>query len=249
MRYVIPKIQIQCPASEVTGITCINKQMFYNGKPVDGLPLRQALSEFLEYLGGDPVILVGHNIKVFDCHVLINASKACGMDISKHISGFLDTLVLFRSENPGFPSYKQENLYKHFITGSYNAHNALDDVGALSTLLDTVCPNLEIRRKYTFLFSYIMESQKYNSIKNANLPSWEQLICGKFISKCMAEKAAGSSLRPEHLALAFKRNGAEGVESVLTEISNGTVRVTKSKKVILQLVKYFHDFTDENNAK
>ena len=58
----------------------------------------------------------------------------------------------------------------------------------------------------------------------------------------MADKIARSGLKATHLHLAFRRNGIDGLASLLQEKDrSGHVRVTKSKKVIVALAKYLSE--------
>ena len=89
----------------------INGQFYHKDMPVLAISVSQALREFFYFIGDSPVILSGHNIKTYDCHVLLNV-KSCGMLrlFESKVAGFLDTLSLFRSRMG--PSYKQEKLYE-----------------------------------------------------------------------------------------------------------------------------------------
>ena len=44
------------------------------------------------------VLLVGHNIKSYDCHLLLNALESCNITnvVSQHVEGFVDTKMLFK---------------------------------------------------------------------------------------------------------------------------------------------------------
>ena len=55
--------------------------MFYNGNIVNYKMPHEAMVDFLEYLCSQNIkpILIGHNIKRYDCHVLYNVLKQCNM--------------------------------------------------------------------------------------------------------------------------------------------------------------------------
>ena len=56
----------------------------------------------------------------------------------------------------------------------------------------------------------------------------------------MAEKAAKSGLRPEHMKLAFKRGGCDGVCAILSErTSSRKARVTNCQRVLDKIVQHF----------
>lgn len=136
--YVKPKKGIESQASNVTGITFENNQMYHQNQPVKALLIKDAMTKFFSFIGSqNTVMLVGHNVKVFDCYVLSNALRSCGMlgclDV---VGGYLDTLVLFRSTHADLQSFKQESIYQHLVGKSYDAHNALCDVQALNKILE-----------------------------------------------------------------------------------------------------------------
>lgn len=64
--------------------------------------------------------------------------------------------------------------------------------------------------------------------------SLRPLIDQKVISEGMGTKIAGSGLSLNHLHLAYRRNGRDGVHKVLSEMSGDCVRVrvTKFKRII-----------------
>jgi DNA polymerase III epsilon subunit-like protein len=78
--------------------------MCYQNKLVEAVPIKEALTGFFNFIGDTQVLLVGHSIKPFDCHVLLNTAKSCGMlgVLDRLVAGYLDTLVLFKSTPQGF---------------------------------------------------------------------------------------------------------------------------------------------------
>ena len=48
----------------------------------------------------------------------------------------------------------------------------------------------------------------------------------------MSENIAKSGLCYQHLQLAYKRNGEDGIQSLFTEKFNWSVPITKSKQII-----------------
>ena len=134
--YVIPDGDISPNASAVNGFTKRGNTIFLRGSPVTAIPLKEALVQFVKWLESfkSEICIVGHNIETFDVKHLFKAGKSNGIDFH-HIVGFVDTLPLFRSEYPDEESYSQSNLFKRFINESYLAHDALEDVRALSKLV------------------------------------------------------------------------------------------------------------------
>ena len=76
-------------------------QMFHRGQPVESFSIHDALRTFTGFIEGLPganAILIGHNIKTFDCLVLMNTLTACHLDqrFSKKVTRYLDTLQMFK---------------------------------------------------------------------------------------------------------------------------------------------------------
>ena len=85
-----------------------------------------------------PVVLSGHNIKSFDCPLLMNALESTGKtaEILQCISGFLNTKkLLFRNAFSGLSSYSLSELITYVTGSDYGAHDALEDVLALQRLV------------------------------------------------------------------------------------------------------------------
>lgn len=89
----------------------------------------------------------------------------------------------------------------------------------------------------------IIQEQQHLSLKTLQLPcpqdiakclvsTFKPLLDQKVISNLMGNKIAGSGVSLPHLQLAFQRNGREALRDVLSEMIDGNVRVTKSKKII-----------------
>ncbi|KAL8608206.1 hypothetical protein ACOMHN_016661 [Nucella lapillus] len=142
--YVLPREPIHERAQEVTGITCDGQQLYHHGAPVPFLTIRPALEGFITFLEqGKPVVLLGHNIKLFDCPILLNALQCCNLveRFQAAVYGCVDTLPLFREINPGLKNHNQAALYKHYIGLQFPAHDARDDVRALQKIVNRANPN------------------------------------------------------------------------------------------------------------
>ncbi|CAG2242653.1 unnamed protein product [Mytilus edulis] len=118
---------------------------------------------------------------------------------------------------------------------TYSAHNAEDDTEALYRLVqskgDIKC-NIQA---LVFSANYPKEF----SHQQDNLQTFTDAIFSKAISRTLALKAARSNLRLEHFNIAVKRNGLDGLKSVLSEQTNqGIVRVTTNKKAIIKIFDF-----------
>ncbi|VDI32064.1 Hypothetical predicted protein [Mytilus galloprovincialis] len=120
--YIMPNRAISNGASEVTKISVIGSQMYYNLQAVPSKLQNEAFTDFNDFVKSFLVkpLLVGHNIKCYDCHVLYNSLRFHNMwnDFASNISGFLDTLELFKLLYPKRPSYSQTALV-HELLANY----------------------------------------------------------------------------------------------------------------------------------
>lgn len=96
-----------------------------------------ALNEFISFIGSDST-LIAHNLQ-FDINILeSNLNRHLSKrikDISEH---HIDTLELAKLIYPNLTSYKLEYLIKHLSISGINSHNALDDVKATASLINTM---------------------------------------------------------------------------------------------------------------
>lgn len=99
------QLQLGCNYSE--GI------IMHESKPA--VNLCQALEWFINYLQSHSnVVLLGHNAKSFDCHVLINAARSRRMleRLESVFNQCVDTLLVIRELHPNLGKNKQEHAYK-----------------------------------------------------------------------------------------------------------------------------------------
>ncbi|CAC5385442.1 unnamed protein product [Mytilus coruscus] len=241
--YVFPMQKISRKASKITKIKVIGNQMYLNNQPVQAKFPYEALLDFILFLSDLPKkpILVGHNIKCFDCHVLFNQLRLSNMwrEFCSHICGFIDSYELFKHVKPGLSPYKQTFLVKELLGERYNAHNAIDDAKVLYKLVSekgNVYNNLV---EFTFPSSYPYDTY----VVQQNFKTFRNAIDCKAISKSCAKKAARSNLKLLQMKSSLQRGGIEGLRALLGEkSSDGTVRVTKCNRVIQNLF----DFLKQN---
>ncbi|XP_067292755.1 three prime repair exonuclease 4 [Pseudorasbora parva] len=153
--FMVPRRPMQPSASRVTGFRVRRRRLFLHHRPVLTSSLREALVSFITFLQmlGRP-LLVGHNIRRFDCRVLARALDEFSLrsDFQKEVGGFVDTLPLARQllKDRGLQSFKQENLVKTLLGVSYAAHNALEDVQALQRLYWALKPTANQIQQHIF---------------------------------------------------------------------------------------------------
>ena len=124
--------------------------------------------------------------------------------------------VLRKSELIMF-SHNAEIIFLTSIIKQYN-HTILD--------FDKLC---------TFSLICAMEICINQNRVKMNFPSLHNLVDNRVFSHIMAWKIAGSGLKFHHLELAHKRK-PDGIHVSFTEEHVGTVRVTRSRKLIESVV-------------
>ncbi|XP_078112760.1 DNA polymerase III subunit epsilon-like [Sander vitreus] len=143
--YTLPRQTLTESAKQVTGFTVHNDCLFLRGAPVNTIPLVDALTSFIDFLRSfrRPVLLAAHNVKRFDAPVLNRVLRQLSLrqEFQKVVSGYVDTFLLSKNLNPGLSSYSQENLVRHFLQRTYNAHDAMQDATMLQELFNSWSPS------------------------------------------------------------------------------------------------------------
>lgn len=170
------------------------------------------LTDFFLEQFGKKLILFGHNIQSFDCPVLMHALQACNKvsEFTEVVDGFVDTLKLFNFVKPGLSSYRQENLCECLSGIVYTAHNAIGDVSALKTLVQSYFTSIKLDKpdiqRCSVTVQSVIASYLYSFQIRLNLPSLQPLVARKITSQGIARKIAGSGLQYTHLQTAFNHN-------------------------------------------
>ena len=150
--YILPTKKISAGASQVTGLTVRNGQMFHNNTFVPSLTLHAALQNLISFIRNinDP-LLVAHNAFRFDSRLLISSLQKTGLlDLFKNtVKGFCDTLPLSKELYPDRSSYKQENLVQDIVKESYAAHDAVEDARLLYKLVSEPCFTSSCLKKHS----------------------------------------------------------------------------------------------------
>ncbi|KAK1788803.1 hypothetical protein P4O66_002612 [Electrophorus voltai] len=122
-------------------------------------------NQYQQYQQHRRPLLVGHNIRRFDCLELARALDEFGLKTAFEvgIAGFVDSLPLACQllKNSGIHSFKQEILVKTILGVSYVAHNALEDVQALQKRYWTLRPTASQIQQHMFS----LDSLNTNAVK------------------------------------------------------------------------------------
>lgn len=158
----------------MTGFRVRRQQLYLHRRLVLTNSLREVLVSFITFLRtlGRPLV-VGHNIRRFDCPVLARALDELGLrtEFDSAVSGCVDTLPLAREmlKERGLQSFRQENLVKELLGVDYKAHDALEDVRALQALYGVLRPTAELQHRHTFTLD-TMDSRAAETASKAKGP-------------------------------------------------------------------------------
>lgn len=138
--YIFPKVPISEEAMNTTGIVVNSnlEKMTVNGKEGDAIYIISGLTKFVEWMKNfSKVILLAHNGSKFDFPVLMSTLHCLNMTdtLFPVVSGFIDSLSVYRKTFPEQQNYKQETPVKAVLNTSYAAHDATEDVKTLGLLM------------------------------------------------------------------------------------------------------------------
>nr|XP_046250477.1 uncharacterized protein LOC124062065 isoform X2 [Scatophagus argus] len=153
--YVIPRCRVQRGAARVTGFRVHRQRLYLHRQLVLTNSLREVLVSFIAFLRmlGRPLV-IGHNIRRFDCPLLARALDELDLraEFDSSVSGCVDTLPLAREmlKDRALQSFRQENLVRELLGVDYKAHDALEDVRALQALYSVLRPTPELICRHRF---------------------------------------------------------------------------------------------------
>uniref|UniRef100_A0A3B4WGD8 exodeoxyribonuclease III n=1 Tax=Seriola lalandi dorsalis TaxID=1841481 RepID=A0A3B4WGD8_SERLL len=158
--YTLPRCALTESAKQVTGFTVSDDGLFLHGVHVHTTPLVEALTSFIAFLRSfrRPVVLAAHNARGFDAPILTRVLTQCSLrqEFQQVVSEFLDTFLLSKNLFCGLSSYSQENLVRHFLGTTYNAHNAVEDAKMLQELYRTWRPSKQSVLRCTFRATQVL---------------------------------------------------------------------------------------------
>lgn len=153
--YIVPRCPMQRGASKVNGFYVRGRRLYQHQQPVLANTLREVVVSFLAFLRmlRQPLV-VGHNIRRFDCPLLARALDELGLraEFESSVSGYVDTLPLCREllRERRLQSFRQDNLVRELLGLDYRAHDALEDVRALQALYGILRPSAEVVNRHKF---------------------------------------------------------------------------------------------------
>ncbi|KAM9352300.1 protein PML-like [Symphorus nematophorus] len=214
--YVIPRGRMQRGATKVTGFKVRRQRLYLHRQLVLTNSLREVLVSFIAFLQmlGRPLV-IGHNIRRFDCPLLARALDELDLraEFESSVSGCVDTLPLAREmlKDRGLQSFRQENLVRELLGVNYKAHDALEDVRALQALYSVLQPTPELICRHRFTLDTMENKPDVKSKAPCKLPEQQRPLW-------------------EHFSQTVKvtESKAEGHEEELNELQNSSHQLIKS---------------------
>ncbi|XP_040893921.1 uncharacterized protein LOC121181820 [Toxotes jaculatrix] len=168
--YVIPRCGMQRGATRVTGFRVRRQKLYLHRQLVLTNSLREVLVSFIAFLQMlKRPLVVGHNIRRFDCPLLARALDEMDLrdEFDASISGCVDTLPLAREmlKDRCLQSFRQENLVKELLGVTYKCHDALEDVRALQALYNVLQPTPDLVCRHMFTLDTMENKQAVKAAK------------------------------------------------------------------------------------
>lgn len=220
--------------------------MYHKRKKVIAVHRHIALTNFLEFVDQfEKPIILGHNIKRFDCKVLFNQLKCYNMwsHFAAVISGFVDFLHVAKIAFPHRKSYKQSDLLKDICGIRYDAHDALEDVKALQKLLESV-KDRDTVVKLIFHPRIVESAAMKDKALELSKNTFQDMVSLNVLSSSMMDKIGRTGLTYRDFCYAYNTEESDGIVKLLTMDIGGKPRVTKSKKVIQSVCEYFQSLKE-----
>lgn len=211
-QYVLPSKPIMQQAAEVTGLTLKDGVLHLKGKKIESVGAKDAYQHFLCWLKPfAPLVLVAHNCYNFDSKRLVNSMEKHGVEpaLREVVTGFLDTLPLFRHVLPNLTNHKQETIVRAVLHETYNAHDALQDVKSLQRVVNIL--NLPAATLKTFSFTYgsLKEKMEYSRTAKLKSKTLKPLTGPNYISEYIADKLGKAGVDFELLKSFYLRGGKD----------------------------------------
>ena len=93
---------------------------------------------------------------------------------------------------------------------------------------------------HSFSTESMITQQHFDQETRQNQKTFDQLVTGKYMTNFIAHRMAESRLMFDNLKSAYRIQGVEGIQNLLTEKrDNGGPRVTKNAAVTDKIVQYF----------
>ena len=278
--YIMPTQDIDFYASRVNKLKIVKvngeRKLYKDDKVVTAIPFDNAISQFKSYLSQSiniaknstnkqvRTILIGHNASTFDTPILLrNAGKEFTSELQSMDVWFADSLSLFKEliknrlpalQNPDgtFPKPNQSSIYKALFNQTFDAHDALEDVLALTKILfssklelsnRTIVENSSLANANHAFQDLVYLDSRHRILQSFRSKLYNPERNDGAITKSIAEKIAGSGLAYEDLKNVFSRYGKEGVLAILSRppscSTSRSPRVTRTGRILAAIIAHF----------
>lgn len=255
--FAVPEKNISAGASKVNKLSTT----FRNGQKVllreskvvacDVTP-KQGLENFVNFLeetkkesNSKAIVLIAHNGNNFDFPILVNSLVTYSLfaRFKKLDVMLLDSLKVFKAKLTNNYSMSLSKIYGHLFTENFDAHDANEDVKALSRCINKIIPDIEV---FIREFSETLKSLEDVKAENDNrLRIRQRLITLRQLplSGFMKEKIAKEGMDLKCLDNVFSSFGSRGLISLLAGPRNQedskAPRVTKNRKILTNITNFF----------
>ena len=157
------------------------------------------------------------------------------------ISGFVDTMKLFKQTHRHLQTHGLQELVRNILGIEYNAHDAMAAAHALQQLMRAAGITPDIKRDASYSIRYTMDCFLESQRAKQTLASFDVLVSfrHKVLSPSIATKIAGSGLTVQHLEKVYRKGGRKGLKEVFSEQVEGKARVSVQAQTINAIAKYF----------
>jgi DNA polymerase III epsilon subunit-like protein len=235
----LPEKPIQPQVSIETGLVCADSELYINGKPLDTIRIREAISQFLLWLGRFPnPVLVTHNAS-FDASVMTRTLSNLSIDTTNKINGFVDSVAVLEGVIPGRSHYALRSLAIGVLNEVHDAHNAVANVKMLQKLLNVKEVTDAQMLKHGFSVAYVPELYKYQGCYLENRASLMPLVNDHVLSMQMIGRVAKCGLGLSDLLSAYKKDNFNGIKYIFTQRgADFKPKVTNNIKIMQNVCKY-----------
>ena len=227
--FVKPPKPIEPPASAESDITLVNDQMYFGEERVESVAIGVALEQLLQFLGDQPVVLLGHNIKRYGGHHLLREASDCGMinQLRARIHGFVDTCILFQNYAQNLESHTLEDLYEHYLSNA-ELFEPGEEARALQEIVDAAGISNDTLSEHFFSFAEF-ESRFL----------WKRLVFAGVITDYIMKKATRNELHFDTVRQAFAEGGEERAKDVLKQ------RLTKTRRILDKICRHLRENAEQ----
>ena len=171
--------------------------------------------------------------------------------VSSQIVGFSDIINMYETKFPGKKGPPRIQYLINEVTNretEFDAHNALTNASNAEAL-HMLCSRLNFTdkelRKASFTFEHAFRNMQISELLDLYKRSLYHMdFKEKCLSGGMVKKFAENGVSFQHLLNAFRRGGILAVDFLLGGYEEGTVKITRNKRIIKTVCEYMQSYID-----